>query len=831
MRLPDPQNSHIVLIGTSEYADHNLPNLSAVSRTIEAVRAAFTDPVYGLVPSENCSVLLDEGDLRLIGRRLREAASSAADLLLVYYSGHGLIGGRRHELYLGLHDSESADPDFNSLEYEKLRNAVLDSTAKTKVIVLDCCFSGRAVSHTMADAVSEAIGQAEVDGTCVLMAAAANKVALILPDEELTAFSGRLLDILRKGVPGAPEFLSLDRVYQELQRVMRAEGLPRPQNRMSDLAGLLALARNRAYRPRTDEDPAVRLGAVRELKRLLLGEDLKVAASTCPVLAQYANDRNREVAEAARKALDEARIQPDPDCVDFGRVQWGTASPHVTIRLLGPPIARKCESRMSHGWILLEHARDSLDVSLDTSGTGPVQGKILLEGPIGPTEIDVAANLFAIGPTPASVPPPRRVVVSALPGGDSPLAPRPVVSSQREAVSHDLPDVAPVPPQKSRAGFLRGVSTARKFRISAISAGVAAVIGAATWIAIPSSATPGAVKAAPRPRDCTVYSGNEGSFSKPAGIAVDPASVPVGSRHLWVANYGKNSVTELNPASGKVVQTLSGRNYGFSGPTGIASDGTHVWVANSGDNSVTELNANGGSLVAVIRGSQYGFSGPGEVTSDGNHVFVVNFTNNANSVTEFSASDPSSAHYISSGSFQFSVPSDVTIDGRHVWVMNSGAPSVSEFQYPDGPFIKHEYIGNNSDSAGPTGITFDGNHVWAVDGDESVSPSQVGEFDPSSGDKVKVVTGKQYKFKFPEGITSGGGHVWVANDGNDSVTELNSSDGSLAHVFTGSDCKFSFGQSSNYNVPTPTPIVFDGTNVWAANYDGNSVTEIRPRSA
>jgi hypothetical protein len=63
--------------------------------------AALTDPVYGLVPEYHCTVLADEGDIRLLGRRLRQAARQAEDLLLVYYAGHGLVGGRRHELYPG----------------------------------------------------------------------------------------------------------------------------------------------------------------------------------------------------------------------------------------------------------------------------------------------------------------------------------------------------------------------------------------------------------------------------------------------------------------------------------------------------------------------------------------------------------------------------------------------------------------------------------------------------------------------------------------------------------------------------------------------------------
>ena len=201
MRLPDPQRSRAVLIGTGKYADGKLPNLPVVGRTIGDLAAALTDPVYGIIPKNNCTVLKDEADIRLIGRRLRSAASEAEDLLLVFFVGHGLVGARRHDLYLGLPDSESADPEFTSLEYDKLRSSVLDSTAATKIIILDCCFSGRVVSEAMADPVTQMVGQIDVDGTYVLTSAERDKVALIRPGENYTAFSGRFLDLIRNGVP------------------------------------------------------------------------------------------------------------------------------------------------------------------------------------------------------------------------------------------------------------------------------------------------------------------------------------------------------------------------------------------------------------------------------------------------------------------------------------------------------------------------------------------------------------------------------------------------------------------------------------------------------
>ena len=72
--------------------------------------------------------------------------------------------------------------------------------------------------------------------------------------------------------------------------------------------------------------------------------------------------------------------------------------------------------------------------------------------------------------------------------------------------------------------------------------------------------------------------------------------------------------------------------WGFNGPQAVASDGTHLWVANAGGNSVTELNLSDGSLVRVVSGASYGFNGPAALASDGTHLWVANFF--GNSVTE-----------------------------------------------------------------------------------------------------------------------------------------------------------------------------------------------------
>ncbi|MDY0812426.1 caspase, EACC1-associated type [Kitasatospora purpeofusca] len=283
MRLPDPLRSRIVLVGASTYTDPDLPDLPAVRRTVADLAALFTDPDHGVVPEEHCTVLLDDADLSRVGRRLREAARAAEDLLLVYFTGHGLVGGRRHDLYLALPDSEYGDPDFTSLEYDKLRGTVLNSRATTKIIVLDCCFSGRAVTGTMAGGPGT-INQLEVAGTYVLTSAQRDQVALSPPGEDHTAFSGRLIRLLREGVAGGPEYLTIDDLYQRLAALMLAEGLPVPLSRATENASLIALGHNRIYADHIA--PALRERQVAAEQQALEGDWAGAAASLQGVLEE-----------------------------------------------------------------------------------------------------------------------------------------------------------------------------------------------------------------------------------------------------------------------------------------------------------------------------------------------------------------------------------------------------------------------------------------------------------------------------------------------------------------------------------------------------------------
>ena len=235
--------SQAVLIGGCRYRE--LGDLEAVHNNLtELASELCADSVWGL-PESNCVAVEDPETAADMLNPLVEAAKNATDTLLLYYAGHGLVD-ERGELYLALSGS-AADPEriYLAVPYRYIRDILLRACAARRIVILDCCYSGRALGQ-MAATSSAVADEASAEGTYVLAATAENKSALAPPGQPHTAFTGELLSILRNGITDGGPLLDLDSIYSQLRKVARSKGFPEPQQRNRNTAGRLTLVRNRA---------------------------------------------------------------------------------------------------------------------------------------------------------------------------------------------------------------------------------------------------------------------------------------------------------------------------------------------------------------------------------------------------------------------------------------------------------------------------------------------------------------------------------------------------------------------------------------------------------
>ncbi|WP_435839460.1 caspase, EACC1-associated type [Streptomyces anulatus] len=253
---PDPAGSRAVLIGVHTAADAlGLGRLPAVEHNLSELRRVLTDGTVWALPDEHCLYIPEPAYPHEVLAEVERAAVEATDTLLLYYAGHGLLVGEDRDLHLAL---SGVRWDDDCLNYGKLRTRLRQAGRKARrtVVILDCCYSGKALNGEMGvdppcpvpDLEVVVARKAAIEGVCVLTASAATRKALAPVGDKFTAFTGELIHVLCNGVPGADEFLNMTMIYDAVAtRLADRPGVPEPQFGTLGHGGGIVLAPNRAY--------------------------------------------------------------------------------------------------------------------------------------------------------------------------------------------------------------------------------------------------------------------------------------------------------------------------------------------------------------------------------------------------------------------------------------------------------------------------------------------------------------------------------------------------------------------------------------------------------
>ncbi|MEU8423489.1 hypothetical protein AB0C15_21705 [Micromonospora sp. NPDC048835] len=247
MRLPVPEKSQLVLIGTSqfqgEFADHPL---SAVRNNVNDLASVLTDANYGGFLPSRCTKIFGE---EVIGpedilTRLHAAAQGAKDVLLVYLSSHAVRGDAAgNELFIALPKTDRNHPAWRywSLAFDDIRRIVRQSPAPLRIVVIDTCYAGLAAPEAMG------AEHMQISGTATLAAVGPNHRAVAPKGDRHTAFTGALIRLLNRGVDGTGPLLSIADIFPHLESELASSELPRPSLHRSENIDGLALVSNRAH--------------------------------------------------------------------------------------------------------------------------------------------------------------------------------------------------------------------------------------------------------------------------------------------------------------------------------------------------------------------------------------------------------------------------------------------------------------------------------------------------------------------------------------------------------------------------------------------------------
>lgn len=234
------------LIGVSRYTD--LPGIPAATNNVADLAKLLTSSSGGAIAANNCTVVRNPSDVAQLGAAVSTAARQAHDVLIVYYSGHGVVD-HRGQLYLTLTGSNRDGITWNGVPFDTLRRELLASPAHARILILDCCFSGRAF-EAMSDASSLIEGQVDIYGTYTITSSDRNEPSEAPVGHRHTAFTAALLE--------AAEDTSrtLDQLYTTLEQILARRGYPKPHRRSVESAGSLRLFAS-SFLPSTNPVPAV----------------------------------------------------------------------------------------------------------------------------------------------------------------------------------------------------------------------------------------------------------------------------------------------------------------------------------------------------------------------------------------------------------------------------------------------------------------------------------------------------------------------------------------------------------------------------------------------
>lgn len=346
---------HALLIGVSRFDDERLARLNAPTNDVIALRGILQDSSRGNF--DNVELSVDDDFLAVrdhLSRFFKDRVPD--DLLLLYYSGHGILG-RGNRLFLATVGSNLDAPRNRSIADSEIRDFIDDSRAGRQIVVLDCCHSGAFVEHAKSAAPAPAVTEMTFStgdaGLYVLTATDALQFAwdggeLRVGEKGASRFSrftSWMIDGLEKG-EAAPdeEQITMDALYRYLFRRARSEGIAATPQRIiqggvgdpvlshNPLAGLAQIDPE-TVAALSSENWHMRLGAVAELARQIReGKTLAGRAALRALRARLDPTQRAEPDYRVRAAILDALATVEPQQTERQQRAWSTEQPDAAAR-------------------------------------------------------------------------------------------------------------------------------------------------------------------------------------------------------------------------------------------------------------------------------------------------------------------------------------------------------------------------------------------------------------------------------------------------------------------------------------------------------------------
>ena len=295
-----------LLIGNDNYRDRRLGRLFAPQADVDGFAEVLQDSNIGEFGESDIRkffnsdlVSIQEGLSWLFDNR------DADDIVLFYYSGHGLVDSNGN-LYFALDQTKVDQPRIGSLEATYVKRLMDESHSRRQVVILDCCHSGAFVGdgRISRDAASPILTERTFDpkgqGRYILAASAAG-ASSFEDDKGRSYFTRALVKGLRNGeIAPTKEEVTIADLRDFARREMKIGGVPmEPRLWVDEETGPLVIAKN----PLKPLDPAIetnlkninpvaRIGALFLIEKQITTLSLPQLSKSIMLLQERIDDQN-----------------------------------------------------------------------------------------------------------------------------------------------------------------------------------------------------------------------------------------------------------------------------------------------------------------------------------------------------------------------------------------------------------------------------------------------------------------------------------------------------------------------------------------------------------
>jgi PAS domain S-box-containing protein len=329
-----------LVIGNTKYEDKNLATLQAPDADIHNLSAILKDKNVGgfddVITLHNANST----------KTLREIAAffkkkSRDDLLLLYFSGHGILDDQGR-LYLAVKDTERDLPTATGIPSAFISDEMDRSRSNRQVLILDCCYSGafaRGAKRALGGNIgTKSIFEGTGYGRVVLTATDATQYAWegdrVIGEAKNSLFTHYLIQGLKTGEAdiNSSGSVSIDELYDYIYEKVITEAPEQTPGKWSYRQhGEIIIARN--PNPATSKGelppelqqaidnplPDVRLGAISVLFKLSHGVHTDLARNALKALKRLADDDSQRVSETAKEFL--LKYGKDPESKDIAKAK------------------------------------------------------------------------------------------------------------------------------------------------------------------------------------------------------------------------------------------------------------------------------------------------------------------------------------------------------------------------------------------------------------------------------------------------------------------------------------------------------------------------------